>query len=429
MSSRKSLFLTQVLPYPLDAGPKVRAYHTLEHLAARHAVTLVSFIRANDPPETLAHLEGLCEHVVTVPMPRSRRRELLALARSLLTGEPFLIARDRSAEMERIIRQLLASSHQPPATSFQSVHADQLWMAPYALLAREEAEKHSVRPRLVLDQHNAVYKVPERMANSARNPVARAFLRREATLMARYEANVCGQFDHVVWVTEEDRAAVEKIAHRRVRGARGENQRAFCGLSDLRDKSSVVPICIDPSAIEPADKLTGKRGILFMGGMHWPPNADGAAWFAREVLPRVMARVPGARFYAVGKNPPSILRSMDGAAAAPGYVDDPEEYWAGSRVFVVPLRAGGGMRVKILDAWARGLPVISTTIGAEGIAYREGEDVLIADTPEALAEAVIRVLLDDELALRLSRAGRRTVEECYDWRRVYQLWDEVCAGD
>jgi glycosyltransferase involved in cell wall biosynthesis len=165
--------------------------------------------------------------------------------------------------------------------------------------------------------------------------------------------------------------------------------------------------------------------------MHWPPNAEGVAWFAREALPALLARQPQARFLAVGKNPPAGLGAglPEGAVEAPGYVDETEPYWRQSRVFVVPLLAGGGMRVKILDAWARGVPVVSTTVGAEGLTYSPGEDILIADEGPAFAEAAAQVLADDDLARRLAVGGRRTVETHYAWWRVYAAWDAVYAEE
>lgn len=398
------LFLTQVLPYPLDAGPKVRAYYTLRHLAASHEVTLVSFVRPTDRPEAVAHLEQFCRQVITVAMSRSRRRDGLALGRSLLSGQPFLISRDRVAEMEDALRQLV---RQQP---FDVIHADQLWMAPYALAGQRWAAEAGWRPKLVLDQHNAVYMIPQRLAAAATNPAVRVGLRWEAGQMARYEASVCLEFDQVVTVTREDQ---EMLLALYTNGRRP----AF---------SAVIPICGDPQAVRPVDPLQGD-GILFVGGMHWPPNADGILWFSQEILPAIWRERPGAPLLAVGKEPPAALSQMGERVIAPGYVDDPEPFWQRGRLFVVPLRAGGGMRVKIIDAWTRGLPVVSTTVGAEGIAVRDGENILLADTAEAFAEAVIRVLGDDELAARLAANGRQTVLADYDWRSVYRAWDGVYA--
>ena len=159
--------------------------------------------------------------------------------------------------------------------------------------------------------------------------------------------------------------------------------------------------------------------------MHWPPNADGVTWFAKEVLPLVTKERPQSRFVAVGKQPPEAITAMGRQVIAPGYVENIDSYWVNARVFVVPLRAGGGMRVKILDAWARGIPIVSTTIGAEGITYQPGKDILIADTAEDFALAVRKILTDDNLAQSLSHSGRRTLEDCYDWRKIYPAWDVV----
>src|SRR5262249_23927302 len=147
--------------------PKVRAYYVLRHLAARHRVTLVSFVRASDGPEALSHLRELCAQVVTIPMPRSRLRDAAAMVRSGARGEPVLIARDWVPALAAALAKLLATEH------FDVVHADQLWMAPYALAARKLAAQRSRPPRLVLDQHNAVYLIPRRLAESTRSPLRR----------------------------------------------------------------------------------------------------------------------------------------------------------------------------------------------------------------------------------------------------------------
>lgn len=404
------LFLTQVLPYPLDAGPKVRAYYVLRHLAAQHTVTLVSFVRASDPPAALAHLREVCAQVITCPLPRSRLREAVAVVRSGRRGEPVLIARDWLPALAATLATLLETAR------FDVVHADQLWMAPYALAARSLAARRGDRPRLVLDQHNAVYLIPRRMAAAARSPLRRLVWQREARLMARYEARTCLAFDRVVTVTEPDRQALRALFPTPPRPAFTE----------------VIPICIDAHAVPARPRPADQPGILFLGGMHWPPNSEGVLWFGREALPAVHAQFPTAVFWAIGRQAPAALAALAlhqrGVIQAPGYVDDPEPYWAKSWVFVVPLLAGGGMRVKILDAWARGLPVVSTTIGAEGLDARDGDNLLLADTPAAFAQAVNRVLGDAALAARLSEAGRRTVAAQYDWRAVYPAWDAVYAA-
>ena len=400
------LFLSQVLPYPLDAGPKVRSYYVLRHLARRHRVTLATFVRDSDPPEALDHLRAMVTHLVPCPIRRSAWRNAAAISRSALSGEPVLITRDHVSQMSDLVQRLTAE------TPFDAIHADQLWMAPYALAAGAAMPGRHARPRLILDQHNAVHLIPDRLAAGARNPLLRFGWRREARQMARYEAKTCLAFDQVVTVTEADRRALDQLY-----------------LSGRRPAFVVIPICVDTQAVA-ARPRPAAPGILFLGGMHWPPNAEGVRWFAEAMLPAILASEPNARLLAIGREPPPSLRqpAVAGSIEAPGYVDDAAAYWARSQVFVVPLRAGGGMRVKILDAWAQGLPVVSTTIGAEGLQYRPGENILIADSPDDFARAVVTILRDARLANRLAAGGRESVEQHYDWQRIYPAWDAVYAG-
>ena len=408
------LFLSQVLPYPLDAGPKVRGYYNLRYLADKHAVTLLSFIRASDTPEALSHLKSFCTRVETVSMPRSRFRDGLAMLRSLRSSKPFLITRDEVTEMDFILQKIIQEEQ------FDAIHADQLWMAPYAIKAKKEAIEYGYNPQIILDQHNAVHLIPKRMAEASRNIILRTWLRREAKLMAKFEVQTCCQFDHVVWVTQEDLVAVSSIA-----GLPGKVNRKSADYKAVSENNSIIPICIETAENALIDNVPETNEILFVGGMHWPPNADGVTWFAEEVFPLVTKEHPQAHFVAVGKQPPKAIKAMGRQVIAPGFVENTDSYWANARVFVVPLRAGGGMRVKILDAWARGIPIVSTTIGAEGIIYQSGKDILVADTAEDFALAVQKILTDNDLAQTLSHNGRRNLEDCYDWRKIYLAWDIV----
>jgi glycosyltransferase involved in cell wall biosynthesis len=162
--------------------------------------------------------------------------------------------------------------------------------------------------------------------------------------------------------------------------------------------------------------------------MFWPPNIEGTLWFAWEVFPQVLEQVPRAQFVVVGKDPPREVRTLPmhvRNVEVTGYVPDPKPYLAETAVFIVPLKAGGGMRVKIVDAWCWGVPIVSTSIGAEGIAVEDGCNILIADTPAAMAEAVARVLDERALGERLRENGRQWVKQRYDWRQVYSRWNQV----
>jgi glycosyltransferase involved in cell wall biosynthesis len=173
--------------------------------------------------------------------------------------------------------------------------------------------------------------------------------------------------------------------------------------------------------------------------MFWPPNVAGVLWFAREVLPLIWQSLPDARFVVVGKNPPPDICSLtsDPRIQVTGYVADPLPYLQAADAFVVPLHSGGGMRVKILDAWLWGLPIVSTPLGAEGTELVDGENILLAGDAPAFAAATVRVLADPALNGQLRRNGRRWVEQTYAWQAVYprvdaviqRLLDRAGAGD
>lgn len=391
----KILFLSQLLPLPLDAGPKIRAYYVLRYLAAAgHEVTLLCFVRPGDRESDVRELSRFCATVETVTLTRSRLKDVGDGLLSLVSGTPFLIRRDRSAAMDRRLEQVTSRA------SFDAVHADQLWMAPYAQSCQA--------PFRVLDQHNAVFKVPQRLAAQRRNPVVGALLRGEAAKLASFERSTVATFDRVVWVSEDDRRAFPQPVEQEHR------------------LHATIPIAIDPSERLPVERPRPFR-VTFLGGLHWPPNGEGVRWFAERVWPKVAAARPDALFTVIGKSGPGHLGPRNGRAGMTvvGYVADLERYLAETAAFVVPLHTGAGMRVKILDAWSWALPVVSTTVGAEGIRTTPGADILLADDPDTFAEAVIRVLGDQALARRLSRAGRSTVEALYDWRKVYRAWDRV----
>jgi glycosyltransferase involved in cell wall biosynthesis len=395
------LYLTQVLPYPLSTGAKVRQYYVLRYLSQHHEVTLVSFVRPDDRAEHVGHLKTFCAAVYTVPMTRSRWRDIQSGLKAVATGQPIVIVRDEIEAMQQLLARLTASER------FDAVHADQVAMAQYALGVTGPIKR-------VLDLHNAMYLVTQRLADNEPNVIKRLVYRRETQALAKYEAQLCTKFDRVVFVTDDDRHALEPQFER-------------FRVQINPDKFTTIPICSDPIDKAAIPPVARPFRVTALGVMFWPPNAEGVAWFAREAWPQVRAHFPEAHLTIVGKNPPPMLTDLNGVDGIEvlGFVPDVQSVLAETAAFIVPLRAGGGMRVKILDTWCWGLPIISTRIGAEGIAVREGENILLADTAEELAQAVNRVLGDPALATQLRHNGREWIEAKYDWRTTYRAWDEI----
>jgi polysaccharide biosynthesis protein PslH len=385
----KVLMLTQVLPYPPDSGPKVKTYNMIKFLSQNHELTLVSFVRGDQASE-VEHLKTFCQAVHTVQIRRNRLNDGLALANSLLTGTPWFMARDDSAAMRNLLAALCRQE------KFDIVHADQLNMAQFARLVPGAAR--------VLDAHNALWLLYRRLAKTTRNLVVSLFLEREWRLLKRYEGQVCRQFDAVLTVSEADRTALAEA-------------------SDGMGRLQVAPIAVDPDAIQLVTRTPQANHILHIGTMFWPPNVDGVLWFLREVYPLIQRARPGVQFDIVGARPPKTItewgRTLTGVTVA-GYVKEPSHFLQQTGVMVVPLLAGGGMRVKILEALAAGLPIVTTSIGCEGIAVENGCHLLIADTPQDFARATLRLLEDPAFASTLAHNGRVLIEKGYDYRIAYR---------
>lgn len=389
------LLLTQVLPYPPDSGPKVKTYYVLKYLAQQHEVTLVSFVRDTDKPEYIRHLETLCKRVITVPIGRSPVRDLAFLGKSLLTGQPWMMLRDERPEMLTTLAELAAT------TEFDVVHADQLNMGQYAL--------PFTKSRKVLDLHNALWVLYKRLSETL--PLTKPMkyiLMRDWRLLKRYEGELCRTFEGVLAVTEEDRRWLAEAGG--------------------RDDMIVIPIAIDTDEQALIERKPSGPHIVHIGTMYWPPNIDAITWFLDEIYPLVKQQVPDVRCTLIGARPPASITERtktDSSLTVTGYVEDPLPYLRDSSMMVVPVRAGGGMRVKILNALSQGIPMVSTTVGCEGINVKHDHDILIADEPQAFADATVRLLRDAALNEQITRNGRQTAEQQYDYRQACKPMDAL----
>ena len=389
------LLITQIVPYPPDSGPKIKTHNVLRYLAERHQVHLVSFARSAAEESNARELQRYCAGVTTVPLRRSRFLDVAYLARSLATGRPFLVDRDDSMAMREAVLRVLRRQR------IDAVHADQLSMAQFAV-------DLPVRLR-ILDEHNAVWTIVRRAAAEEMHGPSRMLAELEWRRLRAYEGEMCRRFDLVIVVSNEDYLSLAEAA-----GA------VF--------PAKVVPIAVDTRELTFAERSSGARHVVSVATMYYPPNVEGVHWFATRVFPMVRREVPGTRLYVVGSRPPGkILRLArpDNGVVVTGYLADLQPVLAASAVAVVPVRSGSGMRVKILESFARGIPVVSTTLGAEGIQARAGEHLLVADSPEDFARAVAWVLAEPAGAARMARAARELVESRYEWRTALGGLDEV----
>jgi glycosyltransferase involved in cell wall biosynthesis len=379
----KILILTQVLPYPPDAGPKIKTFNLIKYLARDYAITLVSFVRPENTPVQLAKFLEFCEEVRYVTIRRSRWRDGLALLRSFFSTKPFLIVRDESPRMTRLLQELVAKKE------FALVHADQLNMAQYGLPL--PVKNH------LLDQHNAVWKIIDRLSKGETNPFKKVLMRFETFKLRRYEQQICRRFEVVLAVNRQDAEAL-KVA------------------------CEVIPIGVDAVGTAPLALQPGSLNLVSLGTMFYPPNVEGVIWFATEVLPLIQAVRPEVTYTIIGPRPPAIIYDLarrNPRIRVTGYLAELRPALEASCGLVVPLLSGGGMRVKILEALSLGLPVISTTIGAESINLENEKTGLLADTPQEFAQSCLKLLNEPDLQVVLSNAGRQLALEQYDFRKAY----------
>jgi polysaccharide biosynthesis protein PslH len=246
----------------------------------------------------------------------------------------------------------------------------------------------------------------ERHAATASNAIKRTLYRRQWKMMRRFEQQAAQFVNAQVAVSEEDAQTFrEKLGMKNVLGA--------------------VPTGVDCEYFQPRPSSATKPILAFLGSMDWDANQDAVTWFAREILPRIRTTIPAAELLAIGRNPPASLRDLPGVHLT-GTVPDVRPHMQEAAAMVLPLRIGGGTRIKIYEAMAMGVPVISTSIGAEGLDVTHGKNILLADDAAHFADECIRLLRDTPLAASIAASARSHVADNYSWARVSEIFSAYC---
>lgn len=398
------LFLAHLLPFPPDGGAKIKSYYTLRALASAYDVTLVAFIRSEEERHYIDELSPFCwGGIYTVPIERSKAKNITDAAGALLTHRSFIVGRDRVPAMQKIVNSRLAQQR------FEAVHIDHLQMAQYVLPRRTGA-------RLILDHHNIESVIIKRLAETTPSRWIKLYASQEWPKLEKHEVSVCKQCDHVFVVTEGDAYTLRSI-------------------DPTLNNISTIPIGVDGDYYSVVDRRQDSQTLLSIGTMYWQPNIDAIIWFHERIFPMVKEHVPGARLNVVGNKPVEQISSIalaDKSVTVTGYVKDDRVPAVDCAAFIVPLLSGSGMRVKILNAMSMGLPVISTTIGAEGIAGTDGKDILVANSPEKFSRYCVQLLQEPGMRDKIGLAGRALVESNYAWRainrRLLDIYDKVLAS-
>lgn len=382
------LLLAQTLPFPPDGGVNIRIYNVMRLLARQYDVTLLCFMRRAErqtPGAVAQGIAGLMPHadvaVFPIPQEYNRLRLLWDHLRSVITRRAYTWYSYESRDYRDRLRELVAER------DFDIVQIDSLDLAAYL----PELDGLPV----VCVHHNVESTLMHRRAQIQPSGWRRAYLHFQARLLARLEKEWCERVDLNVTVSDADRIALH--------------------LQAPHGRYTTVPNGVDIDQFQPAKAR--EEGIVSTGGLNWFPNADALEHFTQDILPRIRERRPNTRVRWVGRAEDEERQRLwaDERIELTGYVDDVRPYVQEGACFIVPLRVGGGTRLKILDAWAMGKAVVSTSVGCEGLVAVDGANILIRDDPAEFAEAVVQVLRDKALRERLGAAARRTVEERYSW--------------
>ncbi len=402
------LILAPYAPYPPHGGGTMRIYHILRLLAADHRVVCLCFVADEAAERALAPLRAICT-VQTVRGPQRRavsRRAWDTLSSPL----PDMALRNASVAYRAALIELLRRE------TFDVVQAESIEMARYLADA----------PRgllTVLDQFNAEYVLQRRTALTALAELCRPAAPQRALRhlagggyslvqslkLARYERCMLRTADRIIAVSEADRAALLALGGDPLRMVVAPNgvDAAFFSRAALARAGGATLTFVAPT-------------LVFSGTLDYRPNVDALGWFCAHVLPLIRATHPQVRLLAVGKRPDAAVQHLAarGDLTLTGEVADVRPYLTGAAVYVLPMRIGGGIRLKLLEGLALEVPLVSTALGAEGIPEIEhGRQLLLADTPQTFAAAVNRLLEDRELAARLATAGRELAER-YDWGTI-----------
>lgn len=387
------LFLAQCLPYPPHSGVTKRTYHVLEELRRDYDITLLAFSRRAHQPDSRARLGAtttLRAMLADVGEPVRIRAERSGLdkawvhLRSLLRGRAYTYYDYGDPLFERQLRARVASG------VYELAHIDSL-----DLFRWVDSLPHVP---IACTHHNMESRLLRRTARHARSRLASRYLDYQAGLLEGVEREWCPRFDLNVVTSSVDAASLRNIAP----GSR----------------TLVVPNGVDVDSLAPDPRVPLVSGrVVFIGGAVSFPNRDGVEFFLRDIWPAIRERSDAATFHVLGRADDAHKQEFERepGVACLGYVDDMRPHLAEAECSVVPLRVGGGTRLKILDAWAMGKAVVSTSLGCEGLEVRDGENILIRDDPLEFAEAVSRVLGEPALRDRLGEAARETVVELYSW--------------
>ncbi len=399
------LWVNVRLLHPLVGGDRLRTYHMLRHLKRHCRIRFLCPLTAADTPEAVVRAGEYCDELITWPHDLVRSGSPAFYARALCNSvfgrRPFSCAKYANPQARRLLEKCLRE-----APSGEVAVADYLMS-----FIHFDGLDLDCGPPVVVFQHNLESLIWERHVQTARDPLRRFVCARERDLTRAFEQVVASRAAGQIAVSEEE-------------------ERAFREDRGMGNVLGWVPTGVDCDYFQPALATEGPPTLVFLGSMDWQANVEAILHFAMHVLPRIRQAVPETRLMLLGRNPVPALRELaarDPLVEVTGTVDDVRPYLARATMMILPLRVGGGTRIKVFEGMAAGLPVVSTRIGVEGLPVVDGVHALLADEPVAFADAVTALLQDPCRRADLAQTARAWVEAEFSWERAARQFLDLCA--
>lgn len=387
----KILFLTPYSPANPTFGGALRIYHVLNQMCKHHDVTVTGFCEPGEAGELERQIPALKNktHFIDQPYTDIRRKKDFVV--SLFSWHSHWYWSSQSEQLQDTIDRLLAEER------FDVIQCE------FPVTAQYRFNSDAIK---IIDCHNVEYDNFRRMSKINRDPLRKLYYLYESYKFKREEVGICGQQDAILTTSKRDLEMFDKD---------------IPGVPKF-----VIPNGVDLEYFQTTGAEPEKHSLVFVGMMKYVPNYDGISYFLDEIFPLITSVIPDAKIYIVGKNPPaSIVNRASNNIIVTGFVKDTRPYIERASVYVVPLRMGGGTRLKILEAFAMKKAIVTTSIGCEGIDVRDGESVLIGDQPDTFAELVIQLLKDRELANRLTQNGYELSLQKYGWDTIGRQLEDV----
>lgn len=387
------LFISATVPYPAIDGGRIRVLNLVQNLCKFHNVTFLCFITLPTDDQGIRYLNDLGINVIGIDL---KKANLPILLHSIFYNKPLTVAKYFSFPMLNEINKLLRSK------KFDIVHFEMLHTGQYIKDIQNKG-----KTKIILDEQNIDSSVWFRLAKTESHLIRKVLFYWQYKCFKSYEKRICRDFNRCLCVSKEDSNLLRSISP--------------------ETHTEIVPNGVDPHYFSPHDSEEDETKLVFTGSMDWQPNEDAVIYFCQEIFPLIRSELTDMKFFIVGSNPTDkvlSLRDISGVYVT-GLVDDVRPYIANSAIYVVPLRIGGGTRLKILQALAMKKAVISTSVGCEGIDIEPGKDLIVSDDSRDFANKVIMLSKDRGLRRKLGENGRSLILQKYDWKAIVEKLESI----